>query len=231
MKNFTTLMAASVRGFRANLFDPHSSPVLLDAVKEQYHFRIAPSIEQLAQSPAGPFNFQYGKFQHGDQTIFIEQLLVTYVGTIATSVGASTKVGTHEASLFLDDLVEYMHNEFRVDTTSKFPNYYHSTVEVEFGRPLSTHLEKFSEIGNLVSSKVHGYGYRDCPYELTGFSMHFDTSTQRPPYLGVFSVERRVGVPYDENKYFSQAPLNTKDHENVLWVMERLFTLEGIGDE
>jgi hypothetical protein len=226
MKNFTILMAASVRGFKPNLFDAHSPSVLLDAVKEEYHFRIAPTIEQLAQAPAGPFNFLYGRFKHGGRTIVVEQLLITYVGITATSVGATTKIGTSESSLFLDHLVNYMRKEFGVDTTSRFPNYYHSTVEVEFGRPLSSHFDKFRGLGDLIASKVHGYEYRECPYELSGFSMHFDTSAQKPPYLGPFTVERRVGVPYTDNKYFSQAPLSTKDHENVLSVLETLFALE-----
>jgi hypothetical protein len=226
MNKFTILMASSVKGYKPRLFDAHSPSVLVEAVKEQYQFKIAPTMDQLAQNPNGPFNFLYGKFKSAGRIIVIEQLLVTYVGVTATSVGASTKIGTDEAREFLDDLSTWVRDEYGVDTHTMFPPYYHSTVEVEFGRPLSSHLREFRDLGNLITNKVHGYGYENCPYELSGFSMHFDTTEQRPPFLGAFSIERRVGAAYGENKYFSQAPLSTQDHRDVLGAMEVMLAIE-----
>jgi hypothetical protein len=49
--------------------------------------------------------------------------------------------------------------------------------------------------------------------------MNLDPS--KLPLLLDFRVERRVGAPYDQNVYYSGAPLRTADHVAVLEEFER----------
>jgi hypothetical protein len=222
MKHLSVLLASAIRSYKPRLFDAQSPYVLTEAVKDKYQFKTAPSVEQLTQNSNGPFNFVYGKFDFKGRTIIIEQLLVTYVGILATSIGASTKTHTDDSDAFLDDLSEWMHKEYGVDTETAYPNYYHSVVEAVLDRPLGSCFPQLQSLSNILASKVEGYGYKcPSPFELSGFSMHFDTASQtQPPYLSAFSIERRDGSPYSANKYFSRAPLRTKDHKDVLAILE-----------
>lgn len=223
MKQFTVLTASAIRSYKPRLFDSQSPYVLTEAVKDKYQFKTAPSVEQLTQNSNGPFSFVYGKFELQGRTIIIDQLLVTYVGILATSVGASTKTNTSDADAFLVDLSGWMQKEYGVDTETAFPNYYHSIVEVILDHPLGVRFPQLQSLSNVLNTKVAAYGYKS-NFEVSGFSMHYDTAiNNQPPYLSAFSIERRDGSPYSVNKYFSRAPLSTEDHKDVLGVLEATF--------
>jgi len=56
--------------------------------------------------------------------------------------------------------------------------------------------------------------------------MHFDIGTRSPltPTPAAFTCERDGrGARYEENKYFSQAPLRTGDHKAVLTELEKIL--------
>lgn len=77
-----------------------------------------------------------------------------------------------------------------------------------------------SEIGNLLTTEVEAnYGQR-LEYEPTALAVGYDAQTVK---LGTapFNVQRREGVLFDENKYFSTAPVKTEIHLDILEGLER----------
>jgi hypothetical protein len=52
-------------------------------------------------------------------------------------------------------------------------------------------------------------------YELTALVIDYDQMARKHP-LGRFSIQRRDNTPFSENKYFSEAPLQTDDHIALL---------------
>ena len=52
-------------------------------------------------------------------------------------------------------------------------------------------------------------------YELTVLAIDYDQVARKHP-LGRFSIQRRDNTPFSENKYFSEAPLQTDDHIALL---------------
>jgi hypothetical protein len=215
------LRAASFRALRPRLLDSVILAELIEAVKTKYKFRQVPTIAEVAEKPA---NFGYGEIKREDTLIVIEQLLVSYVGIQATSIGASTRTSTEDSSFFLDELVGWVGERYHLDVAPVFPPAYHSSLEVVFDAPISRRFDELRPIGQEVTSLVKGYGLQNCPeYQLEGLSMHFEPNPALLPAPLAFIVERRIGSRYEENRYFSQAPLKTKDHEVVLAQLEKIL--------
>ena len=53
------------------------------------------------------------------------------------------------------------------------------------------------------------------PFKAYGLSFAFETTGENPPAIPL-QIERRGGVPFSENKYFSAAPLSTNEHLEFL---------------
>ena len=216
------LRAAVFRALKPRLFDPIFPLELVHLVREEYGFKEVPTQEQLV---AGPANFTLGKLEDDQHSIIVEQLTVTYVGLQATSVAASTRSSTDEADFFLDHLTNLVADKYGLDKTQVFLPAYHSQIEFALEQAISSPFETFASIGHEIAAVLKRYGKNDCPeFEFAAFSMDFDrTKPQSMPVPTPFAVERRVGAAYEENKYFSQAPLKTGDHKAVLERLEKLL--------
>ena len=81
-------------------------------------------------------------------------------------------------------------------------------------------------LAGLITKFVRGYGFTACPdYEPSAVYLFFDNSkfTSPPTLAGSFLIDHRAGVPYDENRYYSQAPLKTDDHVAALVELDRVL--------
>jgi hypothetical protein len=223
MESYSVIRASAFRALKPWLFDKIIPLELVAAVKHKYQF-----VKPDAASTNAPVDFQAGKCEFNGKLVGIEQFLVTYVGNRATSLGASTRESSDASDAFLDQVIEWAAKEYILDTKEVLPRGYFSQVEFVLSKPLSRHFTELGEIGEAITSYVHGYGLKDCPsYEFGGFSMHFDLVKydDLKPSPQPFAIERRVGSSYDERKYFSQAPLRTQDHKAVLERLERILKL------
>lgn len=228
MKTTAVLRAAAFWSLKPRVFDRVSPLVLVDAVKQRYHFSQSPNPDQLAFSAQSspPASFVYGKMNIRGRDVVIEQLLVTYLGTQVTSVAASTRTSTDDADVFLKELSEWVREEYGVDVSTIYPVTYTSTLEVIFDKPLRRSFKQVEVLGREIGKIVRSYGFDNCPdFEFSGFSLGYDSTSPSTVMWVPFSIERRLGVPYEDNAYFSQAPLRTKDHERLLEKLERIVSV------
>jgi hypothetical protein len=222
MEAFSVIRASAFRALKPVLFDKIVPLELATRVKEQYGFISAPGVNLLSQ----PADFQAGKFMYGGKSTSIEQLFVAYVGNRATSIGASTRISTDASEAFLQELTDWIGKEFELDTNEILPRAYFSQVEFVLPKSLSQHFAALQRIGEGIATFVKGYGLENCPlYEYDGFSMNFDVVKfeDLKPMPQPFAIARRVGSKYEENKYFSQAPLRTQDHRVILEQVEQIL--------
>ena len=74
---------------------------------------------------------------------------------------------------------------------------------------------KLQSLASRLTSSVSQYGKQKTEFETTGISFQFDS--QRGLRLALpLRIERLEGVPFEENKYFSAAPLPTDEHISFL---------------
>jgi hypothetical protein len=224
MESFSVIRASAFRMLKPWLFDKVIPLELIAAFKQKYHF-VKPDQPDTVAANA-PVDFQAGKFEYGSRIIGIEQFFVAYVSNRGTSLGVSTRVSSDASEAFLEHAIQWAANEYGLDTTEMFPRAYFSQVEFVLPKPLSQHFAELQQIGKAITAFGQRYGSNKCPlYEFGGFSMHFDVVKffDLMPTPQPFAIERRVGATYDENKYFSQAPLRTQDHQAVLEQVEQIL--------
>jgi hypothetical protein len=225
MESFSVIRASSFRALRPWLFDKIIPLELINAVKQRYQF-VNPDTSSFSSN--APIDFQAGKFQYDGKTISVEQFVVTHIGNRATSLGVSTRMSSDASDAFLDNVIEWAATEYGLDANEVLPRSYFSQVEFVLSKPVSSYFTELNEVGKAITDYVQGYGLENCPpYEFGGFSMHFDlvkydNLTPRPQ---PFAIERRVGSSYEERKYFSQAPLRTKDHKTIVERLEGILKL------
>jgi hypothetical protein len=61
-------------------------------------------------------------------------------------------------------------------------------------------------------------------YEPSAFTLDVDSTKRASGKLVRFTLERRTGVPFEENVFFSTAPLQTDHHVEFLGELEKLFS-------
>ncbi|MCR6734369.1 MAG: hypothetical protein NVV83_09910 [Afipia sp.] len=78
-------------------------------------------------------------------------------------------------------------------------------------------------MGDLISKMLATYGQTSAAYKVSAVKMHYDVSGTPLPHNPEFVFERRTGMPYGSQVYFSSSALRTEDHLKILSVMEDLF--------
>ncbi len=86
--------------------------------------------------------------------------------------------------------------------------------------PLLSVNPVFNVIGELVSKEVSENLKLPYVFQPRGISLGIDPAEQRIP-VQVFSIERREGVAFSENKYWSAAPVATDTHLALVDRVER----------
>lgn len=124
---------------------------------------------------------------------------------------AETWASTEIADSFLQDVlngaIERFGLTFRPEMVRK--RQYVSELVVRLDPALTGLNERFANFCNLLDSLFSKHHLP--PFELTGIVCAQDTSATayKPPG---FIVERKHGIPFSENRYWSRSPLPTKDH-------------------
>ena len=81
---------------------------------------------------------------------------------------------------------------------------------------LSTSLAKLAKI---LSATVVGANNEKFNFETTGISIGHDVLTTKYPVASL-TIQRRLETPFSENKYFSEAPLQTDIHLSLIQALE-----------
>lgn len=191
-------------------------PEMASKLVERYNFVRSPTLEDLT-SKQDSFSFGIGKYQ-GAQ---IQELRIYGDGVIVDS-----KSDTDLLDSFVDDLISWASKEFAlvVNPVTKPERYYETSLVVRSDKDLSSVMSIPASIArdlNTILKEKSDYQTR--VYQPTGFILDIDVhepgGRRRTPK---FILDRRVSIKFDQNVFFSQSPLRTKDH---LAFLERLEAL------
>jgi hypothetical protein len=190
--------------------EPAKSPIpLVRALQDRYGFVQVPNRIEDFNFSSG-VNFLRGFFQG----VIIEKFQVYDKGVVC-----ETKADTDFSDLFLDDLLGWAISQFKLPVRQGSTKVYFSQIEVQATADLGKAISTFSSIGDAIVKSLNSYGQKPQSFQLSGIKLHTDISSAPPPAPPEFVFERRSGQPYQSLKYFSTAPLKTKDH---LAILERL---------
>jgi hypothetical protein len=178
---------------------------------KQYSFLKFPSAEELQKDAQ---TFAVGKFRD----VQINELNV-YSDGIIVSGRCDTKV----LEAFLGDLFGWMKADYGYEQTTIIEPEMHfeSNLVVRANKDLTAALSPPKRVTSLIEQTLTRF--TDAQYLPTSTSFETDSvglKTRRRPYR--FSFERRLGMPFAKNVFYSQAPLRTDDHLSLLAGLEEL---------
>jgi len=193
---------------------------IIEKVAARYNFLKSPSLvgEEVAKSgykfEAGQFTVKGSAERISDFSIFRDGIVIN-----------STKTENSEA--LLDDAIEYMKSEFSYrDFITPPRRYFQSQIVVEFSKSPDKLITLFAEISAVVSEPLKEIYGMDVPMKLGRLDFAADKlklSVPAPATVHNFIIERRVGVPFENERFFCSAAMRTATHVSVLEKIEAML--------
>jgi hypothetical protein len=190
-------------------------PELVEWLKDNYHFEKFPkSLSALSENKG--VAFEEGSYQLRDE-FFISVNLTLY----NDGVVADTMSSTEDTDKFIDDALNLAVKDFGLHYTSHLvrQKLYVSELYVQCGRSLgglNKGLKSFSDRLSSLSSSTKA------SFDVSSIGFWADPSAS-PVQTGPFQFERKAGTAFSENRFYSRAPLPTKDHLALLDDFEHLL--------
>jgi hypothetical protein len=225
MKVITTEACQVLQLFHADDFTPAEGvylPIVLDAIADRYEFVSVPE-EFNGDDLSKGAKFKVGHVEIGGRDIAVQQIHLYNDGVLVTAKN------TKDADLATDDFCEWMIRTFKLpDAKPRRPRKYVSTVVVEFEENLDSALRQFDKISKVLSSAITDAYQVPTNIQLNRISFNADPQTVPHLFNTQFNIERRVGIPYGDNRYHSTAPLKTEIHLGCLEHLEAALAIKQI---
>jgi len=187
-------------------------PDLVAALVERYKFWDYPKNNAQFTTEA---KFVTGKF--GKTNIEAFQIY-------GNGVSVQAQAKTDELEEIALDFLEFAKSKFSLEYAFAEPltTTFVSAVEVAVSPEVSSKFEILRPLGERLSMMLAKNGYSVSTYEWAGISMLAEKAT--PLSSGRFSFEVRAGHPLGGSVYFSEAPVSTSDHLELLGLLEAILT-------
>jgi hypothetical protein len=185
-------------------------PDAIARVKERYSFVKAPNPDQTTL----PLSFSIGKFRNAQ----IAEFAIYNDGFIVSSAS-----DTDLLDAFIEDLLKWAAKELDIKplTGTTPEKFYESSIIVKADADLTSSATIGTDISRVVAPAMKAAKI-SAPLKLSGVVFDFDTKDflgKRKPFR--LTVDRRIGIAFSENIFYSQAPFRTKDHLEILALFER----------
>jgi hypothetical protein len=215
MQLASVLLARAYAVFQIEDLNPNGTvyyPEIATALVERYGFQKYPSKPEEFDEKKG-IEFHEGRSGKAVITKFVILSSGLYVDT-----GASTDVSED----ILRDVLEWGETNFglafRPDMLKK--RAYVSNITFHSEVSLLELHPALREISAVVTQQVEENFGRKLIYEPEAVQLQFDKLTTNFG-TAAFLIQRREGVPFSENKYFSTSPLKTKIHIALIEALEK----------
>jgi len=186
-------------------------PDIAAALVKKFNFQVYPTKPEDFDEAKG-VRFAEGKFTDGT----VDQLQIYTHGLVL-----DTRLSTDVSEKLLYDTLAWTKSELGLHFDERMIKRrgYGSQLTFESEMKMSKINRAVGEIADAISSKLSATMGQTVIYEPTGLLFNLDQSvTKLMP--GAFSIERRAEIPFSDKKYFSNAPLETQDHIELLKTFE-----------
>src|SRR6266446_1789626 len=204
------ISAKSIWLFDINDLNPRGKDIhseLIDWLKDNYYFDKAPSSPSDVDKDTKGLKFERGRFQIKEEIYIAVDLEIYNDGIVAKS-----RSSTHDTEKFVEDLLHLATKEFSLPVRPDMVRMKMHTSEltIHMDSVLFNLNPKLLDIANTITSAC---GIPNIPlFEVAdfGFSTDLAISHFKPaPFL----LQRKIGAPFSEKRYYSIAPLHTEKHQ------------------
>jgi hypothetical protein len=189
---------------------------MLELARQRYGFALFPDISKRTNREE-PLKFEHGLVPEGGLDVHLFEIHPQ--GIVAE---CDT---TEHAEAFLDDVFGWAQKELKLKRADQTGiRVYSSSLVVQFENDANGLLAKHKEVVGLISSALRKTYKFSLSAGMARIGIRPDPEELSPRMAGLiveFSLERRVFAPYSEQKFYSTAPLPTKDHIELLNRLEQ----------
>ena len=189
-------------------------PDAMKALVERYGFVGVPTTREefFPTDPSTGITFRHGKLVLPDRTIIIDFLQIYQNGLLVT-----TRTNTSDSDLVIEDVFKWATDTFNTKYEPVRPGFVHSSqLEVRFELSLPELVPVVSSVGNAVTNRLDDFFEIRPRYELISLNFWFDKTKFPNIAPTAVRIDRREAVAFEQEVYWSEAPLSTQDHIEVL---------------
>lgn len=161
--------------------------------------------------------FKAGTFINPKGTPVLVALSIYADGLVADTASSSD-----DSTEFLVQLSGWMTKEYGMTLPTGIVKMYVSNIDVETDALLANLNPKMSEVLELIDARYRASHEIDRHFDFSGISV-WTEDIGKPGTPIPFKFERKIQTPFSANHYFSQAPLTTKDHSELLDKLEEIL--------
>jgi hypothetical protein len=184
-------------------------PDVIARTAARYHFVNPPT----GLPAEGGLKFEAGKMVLTDVEISIGSLELYRDGIIVNTRH------TNDSDAVIDDFFTWIVSTFGFRLPERrIARHYTSVVIVDIETPLDAFLSKFQILQQIVSDAYSQTRGERREFHLAQFTL---TPSLSEPQRDFFRLEIRTATPFVPNRYFSNAPLPTNAHLDMLAELER----------
>lgn len=214
MKLISVQLARSIWHLDATEINPRGKNIFKDLVPtliQQYEFKGQPQEGGVFKEG---IKFTQGTFTNSDGDPAAVELTIWSDG-----VGADTYSSTKDSDEFLNEVCDVLPEiGYVFDPVMIRRKAYNSHVVVRCSKPLASLNPKLEEFSKRISSEIGGATI----FGFAGIEFWPDQTQVLKP--APFSFQKRTGDAFSDNRYWSQAPLPTDKHLELLDELETLLS-------
>jgi hypothetical protein len=190
---------------------------------KKYSFAKVPTIEELVTGPAEGLKFQEGAYTNRNG----EQIYISFT-VHRDGVVIDSRSSTDDNDLFMSEVLNLLSKTYDLPSQSELSirRLYSSIIYIESDRSLKIISPKLIEFCQSISSMFNAISHHNVSFELSGLIFGSDPATTSRLTPAPFRFERAEGVPFEQNRYFSSAPVPTETHLKLLSQLENLLADE-----
>jgi len=218
MKVLFVGLARSIWLFDVKLMNPRGISLqgVIDGLRDRYSFGQAPK----HSGDVGTDNalaFKSGTFVNSKGVPILVSFSIFNDGFVADTLSS-----TDDSTEFLTTVTRWIQDEYGLSIPTEIKKVYVSQIDCECDTPMSALNPHLPEIAGFLDRNVRSADDKTRHFNVSGLSLWTEDNT-KPLAPAAFKYERKIGAPFSANHYFSQAPLETQAHIELLNRIERVL--------
>jgi hypothetical protein len=212
-------LARSLWLFDLGLLNPKgvSLKAAIDGIKARYDFAQAPK-HQLDVDERGGLSFKSGRFVNPQGAPVLVTLSIYNDGMVCDASSS-----TDDSTRFLEDVTQWIKSEYGLAVPENVRRAYVGQIDFETETQLISLNPALQHLKALLDGYFQRATSQERSFNFAGVGFWTEDFGQ-PSAPAAFKYERKIGAALSSNHYFSQAPLETNAHLELLTEMERLLS-------
>jgi hypothetical protein len=230
MKVITFDNARTTWLFPLEEFAPSSGanpPSILNAIAERYKFTQKPDVTTREDMNKNGLVFGIGQFATNGVTATVNDFAICNDGIVA--ICRTTELG----EAFLNDVFRWVIDEFGFREVKNNRRLYNSTVVVEFEQSPARLVAGYESLIRFIDARIKTVMSKPANLQFSRLDFEMDKRELADGQVVTpkFILERRGGIDFSQERYFSAATMRTEDHIAVLTEIERLAAALSTGSQ